>query len=94
MDLRKTKWLIFVTFRPPSQPVEYFFKRVGYTLDIYREAYENFFLAGDFNTEETEPCLSEFLTSYDSKSLVKHKTCFKNTENPRCIIFFYHKYHW
>ena len=32
--------------------------------------------------------MSEFLTSFDSKSLVKDKTCFKNTENPRCIDLF------
>ena len=38
--------------------------------------------------EETEPCLSELLTKYDSKSLVKDKTCFKNPENPRCIDLF------
>ena len=53
----------------PSQPVEYFFNSVGYDLDICRLTYEKFFLADDFNTVQTEPCLSEFLTSYDSKIL-------------------------
>ena len=78
VNLRKTNiWLIFGTYHPPSQPVEYFFKHVGYALDIYRLTYEKFFLAGDFNTVETEPCFSEFLTSYDSKSLVKDKTYLK-----------------
>ena len=32
--------------------------------------------------------MSEFLTSCDSKSLVKDKTCFKSPENPRCIYHF------
>ena len=77
VNLRKIKWLIFGTYRPPSQPVEYFFKHVGYALDANGQTYEKFLLAGVFNTEETEPCLSEFLTKYDSKSLVKDKTCFK-----------------
>ena len=35
VNLRKIKWLIFGTYRPPSQPVEYFFKHVGYALDAY-----------------------------------------------------------
>ena len=43
----------------------------------------NFFLAGDFNDKETEPCFSEFLPSYDSKSLVRNKTYYKNPENVR-----------
>ena len=72
-NLRRTKWLIFGTYCPPSQPEEYFFKHVGYALDSYRQTYEKIFLAAGFNAEETEPYLSEFLTSYDSKSLVKHK---------------------
>ena len=85
MNLRKTKWSVFSTYRASRQLVEYFFKHVGYALDTYRQAYEKFFLAVDLNTEETEPCLSEFLTSYDSKSLGKDKTCFKNLENPTRI---------
>ena len=91
VNLRKIKWLIFGTYHSPSQPEEYFFKHVGYALDTYGQTYENFLLAGDFNVEETEPCLSELLTKYHSKSLVKDKTCFKNPENPRCIDLFYHK---
>ena len=88
MNLRKIKWLIFGTYCSPSQPVEYFFKHVGYALDTYGQTYKIFYLAGDFNTEETEPCLSEILTKYNSKSLVKDKTCFKNPKNPRCINLF------
>ena len=66
--------------------MKYFFKHVGHA--FYGQTYEKFLLAGDFNTEETEPCLSEFLTKCDSKSLVKQKTCFKNRENQRCINLF------
>ena len=50
-----------------------------------------FLLGEEFNTEEAEPGLSEFLTKYDSKTLVKDKTCFKNLEKPRCLDFFYLK---
>ena len=34
IDLRKTKWLIFGTHRPPSQSVEYFFKHLDFALGI------------------------------------------------------------
>ena len=88
VNLRKIKWLIFGISHPPGQPVEYFFKHVGYALDIYKQIYEKFLVADDFNTEVAEPCLSEFLTKYDSKTLVKEKTCFKISENPICIDLF------
>ena len=88
MNLRKIKWLIFGTYHPPSQPVEYFFKHVGYALDAYGQTHKKFSLGGDFNAEKKEPCWTEFLTKYDSKSLAEDKTCFKNSENPRCIDLF------
>ena len=80
VNLRNSKWLIFGGCRPPCQSVEHFFKNVGFALDTYRQTYDKFFLAGDFNMEDTEPVLSEFLTNYDCKNLVKDKTCFKNPE--------------
>ena len=46
--------------------MEYFFKHIGYALDAYGQTYENL-LTGDFNAEETESCLCEFLTKYESK---------------------------
>ena len=88
VNLRKSKWLIFGGYRPPCQSVKHFFKNVGFALDTYRQTYDKFFLAGDFNMEDTEPVLSEFLTNYDCKNLVNDKTCFKNPEYPRCIDLF------
>ena len=58
---------------------------VGFAWDTYRQNHEKFLFAGDFNTKDTEPVLSELLTNYDSNNLVKDKTYFKNPENPRCI---------
>ena len=40
---------------------------------------EKFLIAADFHTDETEPCLSKFLSNYDSNNLVKDKTCFENS---------------
>ena len=78
INLWKTKWVILGTYHPPSQSVEYFFKHLSFALDTYRQTYEKFLLAGGFNSKETEPCLSEFLSNYGSTNLVEDKTCFKN----------------
>ena len=88
INLRKTKWLIFGTYRPPNQSAEYFFKQTGHALDTYNQIYEKLLFAGDFNLEESEPCLSEFLSNHDFKNLVKEKTCYKSPKNPTCIELF------
>ena len=88
VNLRKTKRLIFGVCRSPCQSAEYFFKHAGFGLDTYRQTHKKFLFAGDINTEDTEPVLSEFLTNYDCNNLYKDKTGFKNPENPRCMDFF------
>ena len=45
-------------------------------------------LVGDFNAEESEPCLSQFLYEYNVRKQVKENTCFKNALNPSCIDLF------
>ena len=49
--------------------------------------YENIILLGDFNVEVKEKNISDFMSTYNLKSLVKQKTCFKNPDNPSCIDF-------
>ena len=60
LNLRKNKWLLFWSYHPPSQSDEYFFEHVKY-LDIYSMFCDKYMLVGDFNAEESEPCLSRFL---------------------------------
>ena len=81
VNLWKNKWLILAHIALPAS-------QWSISLDPYGQIYENFLLAGDFNAEETEPCLSEFLSKYDSKYLVKDKTCLKNPKNPGCTDLF------
>ena len=88
INLRKTKWLILGTYHPPNQPDDYFFKAVGNALDQYLKTYEQFLLLEDFNVEDTEPILSEFLKQYEAKNIMKNKTCFKNPSRPTCIDLF------
>ena len=45
-------------------------------------------LVGDFNAEESEPRLSQFLYEYNAKGIVKENACFKNALNPSCIDLF------
>ena len=75
-------------YRPPRQQAEYFFKHVNKALDTYRQTFGKFLFTGDFNIEETDPIMSEFLFKNDSKNLVQQKTCFKSTNNPSCIDLF------
>ena len=88
INLRKTKWLLFGAYRPPSQSITYFLDSVSNALDIYLKFYDNFLLVGDFNCEESESNMSSFLSQYNASSLVKQPTCFKNIQNPSCIDLF------
>ena len=45
-------------------------------------------MQGDFNVEDTEPSLSEFLEQYEAKNIIKNKTCIKNPDRPTCIDLF------
>ena len=88
INLIKTKWLFCGCNQPPSQPDLYFFQNTGRALDKYSKHYDRFMLVGDFNAEESEPCLSQFLYEYNAKNIVKENTCFKNALNPSCIDLF------
>ena len=66
--------------------IEYF-EQVGLALDVYSN-YDKFLLAGDFNVEEEENCLRDFLFHYNAKNLVKENTFFRSIDNPRCIDLF------
>ena len=40
---------------------------------------------GDFNAEPNEPAISDFCEIFNTKNIIKEKTCFKNAENQTCI---------
>ena len=91
INLRKTKLLLFGTYH--SKNAEYglndedFFEQINLALDVYGN-YDKFLLAGDFNIEEEESCLRDFLYEHNARNLVKQKTCYKNIDNPSCIDLF------
>ena len=42
---------------------------------MYSKFYERSMLIGDFNAEESEPCLLQFLLEMNAKNIVKEPTC-------------------
>ena len=66
---------------------EEYFNQVCLALDKY-STYDKFLLAGDFNTEETNEVLSDFVFEHNVKNLVQEPTCFKSQDNPSCIDLF------
>ena len=77
LNFRKSKWLLFD---------QYFFNCIDKALDTYSN-YDNVLLAGDFNAEDDEPCLSKFLYQHDLCNL-KVGICFKNSSKPTSIDLF------
>ena len=61
INLRKEKWSIFSVYRPPTQPQQFLFENLGKALDHYSSKYENFMFLGDFNAEETDEYLQNFI---------------------------------
>ena len=61
VNLRNIKFLLVGTYHPPSQTDQYYFECINNALDIYAGTYEKVFMAGDFNEQVTEKCLSAFL---------------------------------
>ena len=84
INLKNKKWLLANVYRPPSQNGRYFFEEIGKSLDAYGTRYENFILMGDFNTEEQDADISNFLETYNLKNFMKKPTCFKS-DRPRSI---------
>ena len=72
-------------YHPSSQSDQYFFENNGKALDKYSKQCDKFILVGDFNAEESEPCLLQFLYEYNARNIIKESTCFKNILNPSCI---------
>ena len=91
INLRKTKLLFFGSYRSDNPilgvSTEEYFHQVCLALDRY-STYDKFLLAGDFNTEENDSILEDFLFEHNVSNLVKEPTCFKSISNPSCIDLF------
>ena len=83
-----SKWLFVACYHPPSQNDDLFVRKLSNQIDFCSKTYDNFFIAGDFNCQQTEPILFEFLNMQSANNIVKEETCFKSIENPSCIDLF------
>ena len=80
--------MIVGCYHPPSQNDNFFFYNLSKALDSLNSNYEKFILVGDFNSEDHETEITNFLNNYEAKNIVKQKTCFKSFSNPLCIDLF------
>ena len=64
-----------------------FFEQIGLALDVY-STFDKFLLAGDFNIQEDEGSIQDFMDEFPPRNLIKEKTCFKSLDNPSCIDLF------
>ena len=85
LNLRKTKWLMFTGYNPQKQKISTFLKDIEGSLNKYISKYDNIIVLGDFNSETSEPEMTDFCEIYNLENLVKKPTCFKNPLNPSCI---------
>ena len=61
INLRKSKWLLFATYKPPSFSKDNYFSLVNKALDDYGSKFENILLIGDHNTTNADEKLVECL---------------------------------
>jgi len=85
LNFNKYKLLVLGTYHPPNQNNDYYFNSISNSLDLYLGDYERFILIGDFNIQDSDTCLMEFNSQYDSKNIVRDPTCFKSINNPTTI---------
>ena len=85
LNLRSKKWLLGSSYNHHKENIASHLTNVSVALDKLCADYENIILLGDFNVEVKEKNISDFMSTYNLKSLVKQKTCFKNPDTPSCI---------
>ena len=88
INLRKSKFLLVGIYHPPNQADQYYFDNINKALDMCSHSYDKVLLSGDFNAQEDETVISNFIHQNNLKNIVKEKPCFKNPQNPTCIDLF------
>ena len=84
INLRK-KCLLCCSYNPDKNKTLSYLPVICKALDDLSKKYDNFILLGDFNNEQEEKSMSNFLNTYHLKNTVKQTTSFKNTDRPSYI---------
>ena len=91
INLRKMKFLLLGIYHSTNKKYgstdDVFLREVGAVLDVY-SSYDKFLIVGDFNMQEGNLVLDDFLDEFHAKNLVGEPTCFKSLGNPSCVDLF------
>ena len=91
LNLRKQKFLLFCGYRSDHEIYGLnksdFLHELSLGLDRYSN-YDNMLIAGDFNMEEKDGAMQDFLYQFNAKCLVKVHTCIKSNKNPTTVDHF------
>ena len=85
LNLRSKEWLLGCSYNHHKENIAFHFSNVSAALEKHCTDYENVILLCDFNVEVKDKNICDFMSTYNLKSLVKQKTCFKNPDKPSCI---------
>ena len=86
--LLNSKWLIPVTYKPPSQNEPTHISEIQKLLTYYRSSYGNILLLGDFNMSFSNKNMKDLCDMFELNHIIKDPTCLKSS-NPSCIDNFY-----
>ena len=71
------KWLIVGCYHSSSQNDDYYFCNLTKVLDSLNYNYEQILFIEDFNSEDHETEISNFLNNHETKNIVKEKHVLK-----------------
>ena len=72
----KPKWYLLGCYKPTTQSDLEFIASVTKNVDFYLQKFENLFITGDLNTENTH--LNDLLQIYDLTALIQEPTCYQS----------------
>ena len=81
----KKKWLVSGSYNPKLSYIKNHLQEIGKGLEYYSWKYENFIVLGDFNSEMSNPHMSEFCALYNLTNFIKEPTCYKNVDKATSI---------
>ena len=85
LNFRKKKVLLFCSYNPYKNLLSNHLNILGKRLASPMKIYEDFLIAGDFNSEMTDSAMEKFCVAYHLHNLSKDPACFKNPDQPSCI---------
>ena len=78
LNLRKEKWLLLESYRPPCQNQKYFLDNMETLIDFHSKSSGKLLILGDLNMEVHESSLKTFIEERELYSMIKTLTCFKS----------------